>query len=60
MSASREKKARQNMGDMLTEKERKEAAEAQKTKNKHIAYAVIGVVVVILVAALLIWDSGII
>lgn len=60
MSASREKKARQNMGDMLTEKERKEAAEAQKTKNKHIVYAVIGVVAVILVAALLIWDSGII
>ncbi len=60
MSASREKKQRQSMDGMLTEKERKEAAEAQKTKNKHIAYAVIGVVAVVLVAALLIWDSGII
>lgn len=60
MSASREKKARQNMGDMLTEKERKEAAEAKKSKNKRIAYTVIGVVVVVLVAALLIWDSGVI
>lgn len=60
MSASREKKQRQSMGDMLTEKERKEASEARKTKNKHIAYTVTGVIVVVLVAALLIWDSGII
>ena len=58
MSASREKKQRQSAGQNLTQKELKEAKEAQAAKRKTILYWVIGVVVVILVAALLIWNSN--
>lgn len=58
MSASREKKQRQSAGQNLTQKELKEAKEAQAAKRKSILYWVIGVVVVILVAALLIWNSN--
>ena len=58
MSASREKKQRQSAGQNLTQKELKEAREAQAAKRKTILYWVIGVVVVILAAALLIWNSN--
>ena len=58
MSASREKKQRQSAGQNLTQKELKEAKEAQAAKRKTVLYWVIGVVVVILVAALLIWNSN--
>ena len=58
MSASREKKQRQSAGQNLTQKELKEAREAQAAKRKTVLYWVIGVVVVILVAALLIWNSN--
>ena len=58
MSASREKKQRQSAGQNLTQKEFKEAKEAQAAKRKSILYWVIGAVVVILVAALLIWNSN--
>lgn len=58
MSASREKKQRQGLGDALTQKERNEQKEAQAKKRKTILYWIAGVVVVVLVAALLIWDSG--
>lgn len=57
MSASREKKQRQQT-EGLTEKQRQEAREAQKAKTRRTIYIVIGVVVVVLVAALLIWSSG--
>ncbi|MPM35286.1 hypothetical protein SDC9_81876 [bioreactor metagenome] len=58
MSASREKKQRQNEG--LTEKQRKEQKEAQKNKVRNIIYIVMGAIVLVLIAALLIWHSGII
>ena len=58
MSASREKKQRQSAGQNLTQKELKEAREAQAAKRKTILYWVIGMVVVILAAALLIWNSN--
>src|SRR5699024_9031668 len=58
MRASREKKQRQSAGQNLTQKELKEAREAQAAKRKTVLYWVIGVVVVILVAALLIWNSN--
>jgi len=58
MSASREKKQRQNEG--LTEKQRKEQAETRKNKARNIFYIVIGAITVVLIAALLIWNSGII
>ena len=60
MSASREKKQRQDLSGVLSEKDRKAASEAKAAHTKHVAYGVLGVVVVILAAALLIWDSGII
>lgn len=56
MSASREKKQRQG-GDAYS-KSSKSQNEAAVAKRKTIEYTVIGVVVVILVAALLIWNSG--
>ncbi len=57
MSASREKKQRQNEG--LTEKQRKEQKEERKNKARDIFYVVIGAIVVVLIAALLFWHSGI-
>ena len=60
MSASREKKQRLSSGEALTQKELKERKEAEAAKRKTITYWIVGIVVVILVAALLIWDSGLI
>ena len=56
MSASREKKQRQ--GDGLSEKQRREAEEAQKARSKKILYTVIGIVCAVLVIALLVWNSN--
>ena len=60
MSASRERRQRQSITDAgLTEKERKAAAEAQKARQKKVGYTVLGVVIALLAAALIIWDSGV-
>ena len=56
MSASREKKQRQGAG--LSEKTIQAQQQQAARKRKTVIYAVIGVVVAGLVAALLIWDSG--
>ena len=59
MSASREKKDRQGeVAQGLTQKQLKEAKEAQAAKRKVVTYWVIGIVLALLVAALLVWDSG--
>lgn len=59
MSASREKKERLGISTQgLTQKELKEAKEAQAAKRKTVIYWIIGIVTVVLVAALLIWSSG--
>ena len=58
MSASRERKQRQS-DTGLTGQENKAAARAQAAKNKKIIYTGLGVVIAVLVAALLIWDSGV-
>ena len=58
MSASRERKQRIAGNEELTAKELKAAREAAQAKRKTIIYTIVGVVCVILVAALLIWDSG--
>ncbi|MBQ3134655.1 MAG: peptidylprolyl isomerase [Oscillospiraceae bacterium] len=58
MSASREKKSRQNKVEELTEKQALAAQQAAQEKRKSILYTVIGVVCAVLVAALLIWNSG--
>lgn len=58
MSASREKKTRQQAGAELTEKQLKAQREAAATKRKTVTYTVIGVVCAVLAAALLIWNSG--
>jgi len=57
MSASREKKKRQQ-AEGLTEKERRQAQSAQKTKVRRTAYIIAGVIVALLVAALLVWNTG--
>ena len=56
MSASREKKQRQSAGpsERALQAQQQQAARKQKT----IAYTVIGVVIAVLVAALLIWNTG--
>ena len=56
MSASREKKQRQ--GGTPTDKTLTEKQKVDQTRRKTIQYTVIGVVVAVLVAALLIWNSG--
>lgn len=56
MSASREKKQRQNAGP--DQKAAKIQQEQAARKRKTIIYTVVGVVAVALVAALLIWTSG--
>ena len=56
LSASREKKQRQ--GGTPTDKTLTETQKADQTRRKTIQYTVIGVVVAVLVAALLIWNSG--
>ena len=59
MSASREKKQRQDIPEhKLTQKQRKEQEEAQARRRKTIIYTIVGVILAILVAALLIWHSG--
>ena len=60
MSASREKKTRQDdPSGGMTEKQRRDMKEAQKAKNKKILYWVCGIAAVVLIVALLVWDSGI-
>ena len=60
MSASREKKQRQNdPAQGLTQKQQKELQEKKAAKRRAVGYTVLGVIVVILVAALLVWNSGI-
>ena len=60
MSASEKKNQRQSDPTQgLTQKERKELQEQQAAKRKAVVYTVIGVIVAVLVAALLIWHSGI-
>lgn len=56
MSASREKKQRQ--GGTPTDKTLTARQQAEQTRRKTIQYTVIGVIVAVLVAALLIWNSG--
>lgn len=58
MSASRNKKERKLGADGLTQKKQEAQAVAAKAKRKSILYIVIGVLVAILIAALLFWDSG--
>jgi len=59
VSASREKKTRQELaGQGLTEKQIKAQQEEKRAKRNRIIYTVVGVVCIVLVAALLIWDSG--
>lgn len=61
MSASRTKKERQTQAAApLSQKEQREQAKAQKAHRNAIIYTIIGIVAAILVAALLIWDSGVI
>ena len=57
MSASREKKQRQDGAD-LTPRQRRDLEESKRAKRNKVAYTITGVVAVILVAALLVWDSG--
>lgn len=58
MSASREKKARQTTGKELTEKQKRALAAQKKAKQKTMLYSIGGAVCAVLVAALLIWNSG--
>ena len=61
MSASREKKQRRDSGELkLSPRAQEELKKAEQRKRNTIIYSAIGIVVVILVAALLIWNSGII
>ena len=61
MSASRTKKERQNdFGAGLSQKQKREQAEARKSRRNTIVYTIIGIIAAILVAALLVWDSGVI
>lgn len=57
MSASREKKQRQDGGNAA--KAAKVSQEELEYKRKAVKYTIIGVIVVVLVAALLIWNSGV-
>lgn len=54
MSASREKQTRQG----ATYAQRRNNKSEEKSRSKHVLYGVFGVVIAILVAALLVWDSG--
>lgn len=58
VSASREKKTRQDAGQELNEKQIKAQQEAAKAKRDSVIYTVIGVVCAVAVAALLTWNSG--
>lgn len=59
MSASREKKIRLTKVEELNEKQLAAAKQAAQEKRKTITYTIIGVVCAVLVAALLIWNSGV-
>lgn len=60
MSASREKKQRTASTDSsATDKQRREAAEAQKARAKTVLYAVIGVVLAVAAIILILWNNGI-
>ncbi|NCB63033.1 MAG: peptidylprolyl isomerase [Clostridia bacterium] len=58
MSASREKKQRLDSVGDLTPKQRRDLKEAQAKKRNKIFYTAIGLVALVLVAALLVWNSG--
>ena len=58
MSASREKKFRQDKVEERNEKQSAAAKQAAQEKRKSVLYTVIGVVCAVLVAALLMWNSG--
>jgi hypothetical protein len=61
MSASREKKQRRGPdAPVISSRAQEERVKAEKRKRNTVIYSVIGAVVVILVALLLIWDSGVI
>ena len=60
MSASREKKKRQNDLAGLSEKEKQDAIQAKKKHRNHILYGILAVVIIIAVVALLVWDNGVI
>jgi hypothetical protein len=61
MSAPREKKDQQDLFPTgLSEKQRKNQKEAADRRRKKITYTIVGIVSAIAVAALLIWNSGII
>lgn len=57
MSASREKKQRQG-SSTAADKAQTVQQKAEQTRRKTIQYTAIGAVVAVLVAALLVWDSG--
>ena len=60
VSASREKKVRQELsGQELSEKQIKAQQEAAQAKRNTVIYTVMGVVCAVVVAALLIWNSGV-
>lgn len=59
MSASREKRERQGISTQgLSQKQLQEAKEANLAKRKAVIYWCTGIVLAVLVAALLVWDSG--
>lgn len=61
MSASREKKQRQEVSEEIKiSRAQEEQEKAARRKRNTIIYSIIGAVIAILVAALLIWDSGVI
>ena len=59
VSASREKKTRQSLTEEINDKQLKARQEAAKAKRSSIINTVIGVVAAVLVAALLLWNSGV-
>ena len=61
MSASREKKTRQAPADQEpTSREQKRQQEAAKAKRSNILYAVVGIICVVMIAFLLVWNTGLI
>lgn len=58
MSASREKKIRQQAGQELTEKQLNARRKAAAAKRNSIIYTVLGAACAVLVVALLVWNSG--
>ena len=61
MSASREKKTRQDVADQApSAREQKRQQEAAEARRSTILYRVVGVLCVALVAFLLVWNAGLI